>query len=302
MDNTFRKAYFKSYLIKSGINIKKHFICINSKHKDRNPSMFFYSNSNIVYCFGCRQYYDFISYVMITNKCDYYSALRIIDLFIIYEAKNEVKKVKVVSKKINYDLIQHKKYVLNVEKCKYLKKRGIAFQIAKENNIGYNKISKEILIPTYYPNKSLLIKNTSDNKYYYKKNHLASLTYNLNINANNIIYITEGIFDALSFASLDKNYICLNGLSTINYLEQFIVKISSVHQYELVIALDNDPSGLNATKIIKNICLKHKINFSFINIDPYKDINEIFIKDLQGLVKSIMNSEKALEIIKTSKC
>lgn len=117
---------------------------------------------------------------------------------------------------------------------------------------------------------------------------------------SDIVFITEGWCDALSFETLHYSAVALNSVSMKN---KFIGEIQKYKDYQskyYVIALDNDKSGSDTRAELKNQLLK--LNCKVYDMYPVgeniKDINDMLLLDSYNLKESI--AEK-VEIIKEEK-
>jgi len=138
------------------------------------------------------------------------------------------------------------------------------------------------------------------------------------------IFITEGIFDCLSIECLGYKSICLNSVHMANkmitLIKSYAVDIVKNEKGEIIketpnnyfkdtkfiLALDNDTDGVNATKKLSEGLTNLNIdNFSLTVDSKYKDINEYYLNDLDGLRDEIeictknINKNSALHFLDT---
>lgn len=103
-----------------------------------------------------------------------------------------------------------------------------------------------------------------------------------------VLFICEGIFDALSFESVGEKAIALNSVNNIKLLLQTIKenkKISSTYTY--LVALDNDSAGEKGVEELTQGLEELKLPYQVLNIpekyndQPVKDVNDLYkaIKD-----------------------
>lgn len=122
-----------------------------------------------------------------------------------------------------------------------------------------------------------------------------------------LIFITEGIFDCLSIESIGYKSICLN---SVNMTQKFVnlVKenLNTCKDTKFIIALDNDIHGIKTTKkLSEELENLNIINFSLTVDSKYKDINEYYLNDLDGLKEEIeictknINKNSALHFLNT---
>ena len=117
-----------------------------------------------------------------------------------------------------------------------------------------------------------------------------NINYLYKAKEGDIIFITEGIFDALSYENIGFKAISLNSISMINkfidqlekYVEQLIEK-----NVKFILSFDNDEKGKEACNLldtkIRNLGLK---TFIF-TLKNHKDINEFYMKNRRNFYSSI---------------
>lgn len=165
---------------------------------------------------------------------------------------------------------------------------------------GLNNISSyEFIIPVWENNKvvnCILRRNDQKSKDNNKTLNLKSLPLKmLNIeyleNNEKFIFITEGIFDCFSFEMLGKKSICLNSVNMSNkFIELVKQNIETCKNTRFIIALDNDEKGIETSnKIIEELKSLNIENFFLTVPQRYKDINEYYLNDLEGLKDNVNN-------------
>lgn len=284
------KTYLWDYLQKyhNVTSPKRFFHCLNPNHIDNNPSMMFTDKYNICKCFSCGASYDI--YDLIGLDYDLHSFKeqleKVQELYLGYiPVKKEVKKD--IDNKI-YDYTNYyNKCFKNRYKTAYLEQRGITRELIDKYKIGYDEERKLVVFPInkhcYFArsvvnNDKIKSKGSSDiwNKRYIKEN-------------NQLVYVTEGIIDALSLEVIDPNVkvMSINGVGNINSLV-YALKENNFNG-TIGIAFDKDGAGKKATDELKKELAKINVNsFStsmiatFDDTSKVKDINMALInnKDL----------------------
>ena len=284
------KTYLWDYLQKyhNVTSPKRFFHCLNPNHIDNNPSMMFTDKYNICKCFSCGVSYDI--YDLIGLDYDLHSFKeqleKVQELYLGYvPVKKEVKKE--IDNKI-YDYTNYyNKCFKNRYKTTYLEQRGITRALIDKYKIGYDEERKLVVFPInkhcYFArsvvnNDKIKSRGSSDiwNKKYIKEN-------------NQLVYVTEGIIDALSLEVIDPNVkvMSINGVGNINSLV-YALKENNFNG-TIGIAFDKDGAGKKATDELKKELAKINVNsFStsmiatFGDISKVKDINMALInnKDL----------------------
>lgn len=284
------KTYLWDYLQKyhNVTSPKRFFHCLNPNHIDNNPSMMFTDKYNICKCFSCGASYDI--YDLIGLDYDLHSFKeqleKVQELYLGYiPVKKEVKKD--IDNKIYGYTNYYNKCFKNRYKTTYLEQRGITRKLIDKYKIGYDEERQLVVFPInkhcYFArsvvnNDKIKSRGSSDiwNKKYIKEN-------------NQLVYVTEGIIDALSLEVIDPNVkvMSINGVGNINSLV-YALKENNFNG-TIGIAFDKDGAGKKATDELKKELAKINVNsFStsmiatFDDISKVKDINMALInnKDL----------------------
>ena len=284
------KTYLWDYLEKyhNVTSPKRFFHCLNPNHIDNNPSMMFTDKYNICKCFSCGASYDIYDLIGLDYDLHNFKEQleKVQELYLEYvPVKKEAKKD--IDNKI-YDYTNYyNKCFKNRYKTTYLEQRGITRELIDKYKIGYDEERKLVVFPInkhcYFArsvvnNDKIKSKGSSDiwNKRYIKEN-------------NQLVYVTEGIIDALSLEVIDPNVkvMSINGVGNINSLV-YALKENNFNG-TIGIAFDNDGAGKKATDELKKELAKINVNsFStsmiatFDDTSKVKDINMALIdnKDL----------------------
>lgn len=267
---------------------KRFFHCLNPNHIDNNPSMMFTDKYNICKCFSCGASYDIYDLIGLDYDLHNFKEQleKVQELYLGYvPVKKEVKKE--IDNKI-YDYTNYyNKCFKNRYKTTYLEQRGITRELIDKYKIGYDEERQLVVFPInkhcYFArsvvnNDKIKSRGSSDiwNKKYIKEN-------------NQLVYVTEGIIDALSLEVIDPNVkvMSINGVGNINSLI-YALKENNFNG-TIGIAFDKDGAGKKATDELKKELAKINVNsFStsmiatFDDISKVKDINMALInnKDL----------------------
>ncbi len=284
------KTYLWDYLQKyhNVTSPKRFFHCLNPNHIDNNPSMMFTDKYNICKCFSCGASYDIYDLIGLDYDLHNFKEQleKVQELYLEYiPVKKEVKKD--IDNKV-YDYTNYyNKCFKNRYRTTYLEQRGITRELIDKYKIGYDEERKLVVFPInkhcYFArsvvnNDKIKSKGSSDiwNKRYIKEN-------------NQLVYVTEGIIDALSLEVIDPNVkvMSINGVGNINSLV-YALKENNFNG-TIGIAFDKDGAGKKATDELKKELAKINVNsFStsmiatFDDTSKVKDINMALInnKDL----------------------
>lgn len=296
------KTYLWDYLQKyhNVTSPKRFFHCLNPNHIDNNPSMMFTDKYNICKCFSCGASYDI--YDLIGLDYDLHSFKeqleKVQELYLGYvPVKKEVKK-EIDNKIYDYTNYYNKCFKDRYETT-YLEQRGITRELIDKYKIGYDEERKLVVFPInkhcYFArsvvnNDKIKSRGSSDiwNKKYIKEN-------------NQLVYVTEGIIDALSLEVIDPNVkvMSINGVGNINSLV-YALKENSFNG-TIGIAFDKDGAGKKATDELKKELAKINVNsFStsmiatFDDTSKVKDINMALINNKDLLKKNYEYINSAL--------
>lgn len=203
--------------------------------------------------------------------------------------------------------------------------RGISNETLKNNGIIYNKKmfqslveNKELFGKKYrsknYQNRDIIIPifNTEGiaerillrSSYYQEKNYKKEIQVMLkqkgceiwnikdlvDINKD-IIFITEGVYDALSIKEVCQNpkvgVISIPGVKKYRKILQFIKKNPINKNKLFILACDNDAAGNEIMEKIKKEFENEGIHYDVLNLKPCKDCNELLQKNRTALTLRI---------------
>ena len=303
----------------------KHFTCLNPEHKDSKPSMIV-DKKNPIYCkcFGCNASYDIFQLIgMDFNISEYPGQFKkACELYGIEYTGKELtpgtEPHKETSKAEAPPVKDYSKYIKaccdQISKATpYLLGRGISLDTATRFNVGYDACFTEHLdrdkaeqvkkyyqcTPTTETNEAVILPNDNhsinarfinNSKMRYAK--VSNGIFNLKaLDSNNIVFIVEGGFDALSYAEIGYNAVALNSTTNIDLLIKHLTERKEPLYNPLIIALDNDERGKKASRELQeklnNIGIENYINgYLYGN---YKDANEYLTADQTGFKQTITN-------------
>lgn len=303
MDKTFDdyKHYAEDFLTTYfGVDIRKNFCCINPDHRDSNPSMGYDKDKYRAHCFGCGASYDLFDliglYFKIDNKGEQFKKVQELYGGGYSVSKPRPKPKKPAPEKPQVDVDSIKKYIQqcidDVNKTDYWHKRGINDETIVSCKLGYDEERDAIVIPysrslTYYQRRSI-----KDKKFYKPKKEDAGEEplYNeqaLRLKTRVPIFIVESPICAISITQCGGNAVALCGASCYSKVINIVKERKPTGT--LVICLDNDDAGAEATKkFVAELSKIKDIKYIVRNIaDKCKDPNELLISDAKKLAKNI---------------
>lgn len=304
------KTYLPDYLSKyhNITNLRRFFHCLNPNHIDNNPSMMFTDKYNICKCFSCGASYDIFDLIGMDFHLDSFrdKINKVQELYLGYVPEHP-KELKPVNNKI-YDYTNYyNKCIKNISKSNYLQGRGISNELINKYKIGFDEERNLIVFPI---NRNCYFARSTINKDKLKSRGSSDIWnkhYIVNATNEDLIYVTEGIIDALSLEMIDSNIktISINGVGNINSL----IKAIKDYNFEgtIIIAFDNDNPGIKAANDLKEELTKLKVNsfsttlISNFDRDVCTDINQALITDPQLLEKNYHYFNNAFKKIIESK-
>ena len=276
--------YMLNYLRMTGYYTGRFFKCRNPEHYDNNPSMSFNPKKNKVHCFSCGCTYDLIELVKVDNNFSYAEAVNFIrDKF----TNEKPLKINVSESKTNY-----LNYYLSCDAdYSYLKSRGINEYLAYKFGTRWDSNHKSVIISNGH--YSYTERFTEGNLRYKHFGELILYNKTQPVNQDKPTIIVEGeidclsVYEALGFKEginiKDLEYNCIALGSANNWYRLIESGINN-----LILALDNDESGLNATRLLSIELSKLNITFKVVNLyDKYKDANEILLNDKELFIQNI---------------
>lgn len=184
----------------------------------------------------------------------------------------------------------------NLNKTDYLEKRGISLETAEKFNIGFannwkteeapaTAVGQPMLIIPFDDTHYITRSTTDGTKNIFKQQVKGTDTtkfpiFNekvLNEETQVPIFVTEGVFDALSLIELGHTAIALGGTSNNRLID--ILKDISLER-PLILALDNDNSGIDAQKRLATKLNEIETDYVISNLclNDIKDVNEMLLK------------------------
>lgn len=103
-----------------------------------------------------------------------------------------------------------------------------------------------------------------------------------------VFFVTEGIFDALSFEDIGLKGVALNSVVMINkfitIIKENLAQLKK-NECSFLIVFDSDQAGRNYREKLKNMLGELKLNVRLITLKDYKDVNEFYVNDGQTLAR-----------------
>ena len=242
-------------------------------------------------CFGCGFYGDMVELIAKERGLSGDSAAAFAAAREIYKIDIEYKEVSNMSedKDKKSELKDYLTACVNDvnEAESYLQSRGIDIDTVNNALIGYDKSKKAIVAITRGDETGYTLRYINpDNMIRYQ--NATGLKVGLyspypTVIPTGDIFITEGVFDALSIIQLGYQAVALNSGSNINIFIKLLSE-STNKPTKIYIAMDNDEAGKGFTKTLSEALQELNVPFDSVNEwGDYKDVNELLQRDREAL-------------------
>lgn len=268
-------------------------------HNDRRPSAGMRKNDGLFHCFGCNEVKtlpEFISNCFDKEDMGAYGWQWLLKNYLTISVEERTDIPLDLDRKALYNVCNDKKYVSEEELDKYrythpyMYKRGLTDEVIELFDIGYDKDSKCITFPIRDINGNCLFiaRRSVQTKFFnYPKDvekplyGLYELTELSKIHCGHFereVIITESMLDALSFWTVGKYAVALNGLGN----ELQFKQLRNLPCRELILCTDMDEAGMTARARIKKH-ISNKLIREYILPKGRKDANECTKEELKQL-------------------
>ena len=265
-------------------------------HHDRRPSAGIDMRTGIFHCFACqevRSIEEFISFCFGHGNDIKFGWNWLLKNFLTISVEERKDVPLDLNRKALYNVSESTKYVTEEELDKYryfhpyMYKRGLTDEVIEAFDIGYDKDTRCITFPVRdKQGRTLFIARRSVNsKYFNYPKEAEKPLYGLyelyqQRSFPSAIIICESMLDALSFWTIKRCAVALNGLGT----ELQYRQLRELPCRELILCTDMDEAGQKARKRIRDN-VKNKLISEYILPSGRKDANECTKEELERLEK-----------------
>lgn len=197
-----------------------------------------------------------------------------------------------------------RRHLREPEPLAYLHKRGISIETADRYRIGFDRYADpahsnhpqpRLIVPVskeYYIARSI-DPNTPANLAKMNPKGVKIDLFNVKalFNADNgVVFVTEGVFDALSIIEAGAAAIALNSVSNAEKLLSYLQERET--PATLILCLDKDAAGVKATETLKSGL--QRLNISYVTADicgSYKDPNEALTANRAAFIAAVKEAE-----------
>jgi replicative DNA helicase len=294
------KAYLPNYLKdKMNIDYQSRFKCINPACTSSQPEreqMSYHATEQYIRCYSCTKSYDLYSLIGLNENISTFAEQkkRAEAYYNDFDSVKPYEKAptKPSDLKPSATIAEAHK---NVHMTDYFERRGLRSTIIEKYKLGYQPDQETVILPigdSYYMKRNTEYKHHEAMKGYEKP--IFNAHYLQTASADDVIFITESIIDALSLEEVkpDIKAIALNGTGE-NLLLNTIKQYGT--QAAFAIAVDSDSSGNEAAERIRQKLTPHGLLLYRFNVaagESYKDINEYLLGDEIGLLSDIISTLK----------
>ena len=271
-----------NYLNRTDYYNRKFFKCRNPLHHDNKPSMSYNPKRNNVHCFSCGVTYGLIDLIKIDFNYDTQQAINYIYNNLIQDAPLKTHENARETATTHF----YRKVEYNYG---YLEKRCINKKLQMMLNITYDSYRKCIIIPT---SDTTSTERFIEGEFRYKHNGSIEL-YKPFYRPRLPSIIVEGEIDAISiYEALN-----VNSTKSMREVKANVIALGSANNWHklansnidnLIIALDNDDAGREATIKLTQELLKQRKTYKLVNLyGKYKDANECLMNDREYLTREV---------------
>ena len=319
------KEYIKQnctedYLRQAGIPTNKNIKCLSGTHADKHESMGYDRTAHQMHCFTCDARYDVfdligIDYGLADFRDQFNKACEMFGIEVVREAPADYSKPMKREEEPEEPEEDLTAYFDGINKAlqeagnaglAYMQGRGISLETCNRFNIGYDSAyrnsdtarpTQAVIIPTgkgtFTPRDT---NPNNDSRFLVRKGSHRNL-FNAEAldTAETPVFITESEIDALSILEAGGEACGLGGTSMTGRLVKRLEERKN--RQPLILCLDNDEAGQNATKKIidgiKQGIAEKRIrpeNAEYIVVNPYgthKDANERLQADRQAFIADV---------------
>lgn len=310
--------------------------CLSGTGKNKTGALKLY-DSNTWSCHKCSKSGDVLDLIQLENNCSFEDALLFGSSELGLQIKPSKIRNVVSNSSANRAKIDHLKnsnsdyteyYKIccrrlcdSKEAISYLLSRGISLESAISCGIGFDSNSDpannpggtstsiyptpRIIIPTsksHYVARSIL----PDSKYpklnpSCEKGASSPGIFNSSVlKDSDVVYITEGAFDALSIVEMGRSAIAINSVNNINKILDFLKENPSGCSFVISFDNDKDENTLSTTKSYAENLRVELENLGYKNLifnisGKFKDPNEALVNDRSNFRRSLEEAEKKLQ-------
>lgn len=266
-------------------------LCNSGAGKNGTGAFTVYPETNSYYCFSCGANGDIFTLFSAVNGVDFKTGInRLAEKYGISRTAQVCTVPAPAPAEKNYTkLFSYAES--NLTNTDYLTKRGIPPEIQRKFRCGFipefkydgEKTTPAVIIPT--SDTSFMWRSTAENlKRKRGKAHILNASA-LTI-GNPYCFVVEGEIDCISVYSCGYNFPCVATGSTSNIGKIFDYDLKNT---VLIIAMDNDGAGREATKKLESLCIERETPFiTAPDIwSDCKDCNELLLKNRARLTENL---------------
>ena len=261
-------------------------------HQEKTPSLSIEENSNMWKCFGCGVGGDAIRFLAMLKGIEDFEAAKLIVQDFSLNINFESEFNKSPTGELRSHILQAQKHI---GETNYFIKRGLTEETIKQFGLGYDPSEKKVLIPyspkfVYYQTRG--VEDRKFRKPKSEKYGSEPLWHPefMERRDKTPIFIVESPICAMSITQYGGVAVALCGVSNAKKFAEDVAKRKSKILGTLVIWMDNDDPGKEATQTLVNAFKTAKVKhivYEYEQNADYTDPNDLLIKSANRLCKKI---------------
>lgn len=295
------KQQLESYLTGKGIDTRRNFSCLNPNHPgDKNPSMSFDRRRNKAHCFSCGADYDTFDLIGIDYGLTDPSSifLKAYEVFGLEADRNpakseRTKKPEPAPASGKEDLGEY------IARCaerlpkgeNYFTQRGLTQGTIERFRLGYDPSLpltgwQAAIIPTSRTSCTARNLNSKGKEDRIRKRGGSPIFNAEALTGPGPVFIVEGEMDALSIIEAGADAVALGSVANADQLVRLLK--ANPPEGRLILSLDNDQAGLEASKRLTEAFIREGISFLQENVSgSHKDANEALMANREGFLARV---------------
>lgn len=322
-----KENYTESYLHQRGMPTNRNITCLTGTHADKKPSMGYDPEAKQMHCFTCEARMDIFDLIgleygvqdfnwQLERACEMYGVQIVKDSTGEYrpkEKKPAVEEEPRTDEYADYYKECNRRLQESYGADFYMARRGISLETCNRFSVGFDpayqrydgaKPVPAIIMPVsngYFTPRAIDPAEDEPKNPYRKGGKRGLFNEEALEDPERVCIVTEGEIDAMSIHEAGGNVVGIPGTSGVNLLLSALQKRKS--ETVLVLALDNDKAGRDATERIKKgieTLLEDRAvkpeHVKYIVLNPYRNENDAndtlrvnrrrFISDIAEIMKN----------------
>lgn len=287
------KTQLPRWLVSHDLPMDKAFRCLNPNHPDRHPSMRYDRRRNTVHCFACGCTYDLIDLIGIEYNLETFPE-RLAKARELYGSQTlptvQVKVPVKNKKKEDFSSYREGKGCF----APFFAARGLSEQTVMRYGLRAEK--GYAVLPVFEQGRCVSVCRRAldeDAAVRYRNSVGEMRLWNADVvTQSQVIFVTEGIFDALSLIECGVQAVALCGAANDRRLAAHLMSMEDDQKPALIAAGDGDDAGQRLNARLQAVAKEQGLAFAVLAIpEGCKDANEWLLADRNGLAAACKELE-----------